>query len=56
MFFGNDHGQQEIAHCIRKWKNDALRLQRFEKDDFALVIAAIRDVPDETAMPAGPYQ
>jgi hypothetical protein len=56
MCFGNDHRQQEIAHWFRILKNDALRLQRFEKDDFALVIGAIHGGRDETRMSAEPYQ
>jgi hypothetical protein len=56
MCFGNDDGQQEIAHWFRILKNDARRLQRFEKDDFALLIGAIHGERDETPMSAEPYQ
>lgn len=55
MCFGNDQGQQEIAHWIRILKNDAFRLERFDKDDFALVIGAIHGRHAETPRPAEPY-
>lgn len=55
MCFGNDDGQQEIAPWIRILKNDALRLQRFEKDEFTLVIGTIHGGRDETPMSTEPF-
>lgn len=52
-FLGKYQGQQKIAHWIQILKNDALRLQHFEKDDLVLVLGAIRGVPEETPMARG---
>jgi hypothetical protein len=52
-FLGTNHRQQKIVRWIQELKNDALRLQRFEKDGLILVIGAIRGVHDETPIAAG---
>jgi hypothetical protein len=41
-FLDKDRGRQQIARWIQMLRNDALRLQRFEKDELVLVIGAIR--------------
>jgi hypothetical protein len=47
-------GEPCLFHWIQILKNDALRLQHFEKNDLILVIGAIRSVPEETSRVAGP--
>jgi hypothetical protein len=56
MCFGNDHGQKQMARWIRILKNDTHKLERFEKDDFALVLGAIQGSHDETPVRAEAYQ
>jgi hypothetical protein len=53
VFLGTSYGQQRVARWIQMLKNDALRLQHFEKVDLLLVIGVIRGVRSETPIAAG---
>jgi len=55
-FSGKDNGHLKIVQWLQMLRIDALRLQHFEKDDFALLIGTIHGRRDETPMSAEPYQ